>query len=199
MHPNRTRTGALAVAAVLLTLTTTPAIAEAGDRANHCDSPSGIDLNEAYDTDDAFATLFCSDGHAGDWWRPLVRWVGAPTHDVTPEGYEPVGETPQLDFLAKLASTRYVIDAGTGHEQALTFDPDELLIVTGTLADGSEFVAYTPRLHPLTPGEHTIDLYATMSAESWDGLGLQEEHRLPPGELLLISVTLTVHAGTFTR
>ena len=35
-----------------------------------------------------------------------------------------------------------------------------------------------------------------MSAESWDGLGLEEGHYLPPDELLLSSVTLSVHAGT---
>jgi hypothetical protein len=197
MHFTRRLTGALAAAALVLTLTATPATAQGARRANHCFNPAGIDLNETYETDDAFVTAFCGDGHVGDWWRPLLRWVGAPTHDVIPEDYEPVGETPQLDFLAKLASARYVVDAGTAREQTLTFEADELVIVTGTLPDGSEFVAFTPRLHPLTPGDHTIDRYATMSAETWDGLGLDEEHRLPPGELLLGSVTLTVHAGAW--
>jgi hypothetical protein len=194
MHSNPRWTGAFATAALLLTLTANPAAAATERRSNHCVSPAGIDLNELYDTNDAFATPFCGEGHAGDWWRPHIRWVGAPTHDVTPDGYEPVGETPRLDFLAKLTSARYVVDAGTAREQTFTFDADELVITNGTLPDGSEFVAFTPRLRPMTPGDHTIDLYATMSDDSWDGLGLEEEHHLPAGELLLSSVSLTVRA-----
>jgi len=181
------------MAALLGSVITPSAAADGGRRTNHCINRAGADLNELYETNDAFATPFCGDGHVGDWWRPLIRWVGAATHEVIPERYQPVGETPQLDFLAKLESARYAIDAGTDRQQTFTFDADELLIATGTLPDGTEFVAYTPRLHPLMAGDHTIDLYATMSAESWDGLGLEEGDYLPRGELLLSSVQLTVH------
>jgi hypothetical protein len=188
----RRLTAAAAMTALLVSATTTSAAASGG-RANHCVNRAGVDLNELYETNDAFVTPFCSDAHAGDWWRPLVRWVVAATHDVIPEGYEPVGETPRLDFLAKLESARYVVDAGTDREQTFVVDADELLIDTGTLPDGTEYVSYTPRLHPLVPGEHTIDIYATMSAETWDGLGLDEGNHVPPGELLIGSVQLTVH------
>jgi len=193
MTTTRRFTAAAALTALLVAVMTTSARADGGRRTNHCIHPAGADLNQVYETNDAFVTPFCGDGHVGDWWRPLLRWVAAATHEVTPEGYQPVGETPQLDFLAKLESARYVIDAGTPRQRTFAFDADELLITTGTLADGTEFVAYAPRLHPLTPGDHTIDLYVTMSAESWDGLGLEAEHHLPPGELLINSVQLTVH------
>ena len=195
MHPIRRLLGAVGTAALLLASTATPAAAEAESRANHCINPIGIDLNEVYETNDAFVTPFCGDGYAGDWWRPLIRWVGASNHDVIPETYEPIGETPQLDFLAKLASARYVVDAGTPGERTFTFTANQLLIATGSLADDTAFVAYTPRLRPLPPGDHTIDLYATMSAETWDGLSLEPESYLPAGEQHLSSVSLTVQAG----
>jgi hypothetical protein len=194
MTTTRRLTATAAMTALLVSMITTGAAAADGGRwANHCINPAGADLNQVYETNDAFVTPFCGDGRVGDWWRPLIRWVGAATHEVIPEGYEPVGETPQLDFLAKLESARYVIDAGTGRQRTFTFDADELLIATGTLPDGTEFVSFTPRLQPLMAGDHTIDIYATMSAENWDGLGLEEGNYLPPGELLLSSVQLTVH------
>lgn len=65
----------MAAAAVLLTLTGAPAGADAGRRANQCINPAGVDLNQVYDTNDAFVTPFCGDCHVGDWWRPLVSSV----------------------------------------------------------------------------------------------------------------------------
>jgi hypothetical protein len=191
----RTATALATLLAVGLVLVTAPQAGAAG-RANHCINPAGLDLNEVYATNDAFVTPFCGGGHAGDWWRPLLRWVGASTYDVAPEGYEPIGDTPQQDFAAKLQSARYVIDAGSPSAQQLSFTAADLLVTLGSLSDDLEFVSFTPRIHPLAVGHHTIDIYVTMSADSWDGLGLEDEHRAPAGEALINSVELTVASPT---
>lgn len=190
---SRVRRGLLS-AAVLTAASIVGAVPVAAARpANHCVNPAGADLNAVYQTNDAFITPFCTDAHSGDWWRPLLRWLGAATHDVIPEGYIPSGATPRADFLGKLQSARYVVDAGTARERSYTVEVRRLIIATGEVPDGTEFVAFTPRLHPLPPGAHTVDIYVTLSEENWDGLGLEPENHSAAGESLVSSVAFVVH------
>jgi hypothetical protein len=48
-------------------------------------------------------------------------------------------------------------------------------------------------MHPLPPGDHTVDEYVTLSADFWDGLGLDPTMNLiPAGESLAVSVQFRV-------
>jgi hypothetical protein len=169
-----------------LVLTPTPA-AGAEKRANHCIDFDGSDLNQVYDTRDAFVTPSCGEALAGSSWRPLARWFTATTFQVIPPDYEPLGATPQEDFLAKLESTRYVVDAGTADERSIEVESDHLLIDTRPLDESIDVTSFTPRLPALPLGSHTVDVYATLNAEHWDGFGLDEGNHLPGGEVFLQS------------
>jgi hypothetical protein len=200
---------AVAVAAAVLTLAAPSAVSAdtfdllsptgssdpgvAKQRSNHCIDLDGSDLNDVYNTNDAFVLPWCTDVLAGSRWRPLVRWTTATTYEVAPPDYEPLGATPQLDFLAKLESTRYVIDADTAGERSIEVDVDQLLIDTSrSFGDSFDVTSFTPRLPPLLLGVHTVDVYLTMSAEHWDGLGLDGGNHLPAGETFVHSAVVNV-------
>lgn len=152
-------------------------------KQNHCINPVGIDLNEFFGTQDAFITPFCTTAHTGDKWRPFVRWVVADTFEVIPEGYVPARPTPLEDFLSKFVSVRYVIDAGTKKERTFEFAVSDLILSVIDLPDNTSFVGFTPRLRPLPPGNHSIDIFITVTAETWDGLGLEPGvNSAPAGE-----------------
>ena len=162
-------------------------------KQNHCVNPAGIDLNAFYGTNDAFITPFCTVARTGDKWRPMVRWLVGDTHELIPADYVPARPTPLEDFLSKLISVRYVIDEGTKRERTYVFEANELIVVPTDLPDNSAFVTFTPRLKPLRPGEHSIDIYINMAAEHWDGLGLEaDEHSAPAGESAAPSVEFRV-------
>src|SRR6266511_39406 len=185
------------VAAVIMTcLVTFMAVPGAATehRSNHCvDFFDCTDLNDLYDTNDAFVTPpSCDTAFAGSWWRPLAYWVTATTYQIAPPDYEPIGATPTLDFLAKLRSTRYVVDAGTSRERSMEVEASDLLIDTVTLFEGIELTRFTPRFPSLPLGEHTVDMYLTMSAEHWNGLGLEPTDRLPAGESFIQSAAVDV-------
>ena len=148
---------------------------------NHCINPAGVDLNELYDTNDAFIAPFCTEMDAGDTWRPITRIQVASTFESIPDGYVPIGDTPLEDFLLKFESATYVVDEGTRQERTFTYSTDDLIVVTGDLPDGTQFVSWTPRLRPLPPGEHTIDVYITMTSDHWDGLDADPSANLIPG------------------
>ena len=164
------------------------------DRGNHCVSPAGEDLNEVFGTRDAFIAPFCNEAHVGDRWRAVLRVQAAGDDPVFPPGYVP--STPLLDedFLAKFVAGRYVVDAGTKRERSYTFSRDELIVENGALPDDTRFVRWTtPSLHPLPPGQHTVDEYIVQSADFWDGLGLDPAVNFgPAGESLVGSVEFSV-------
>lgn len=151
-----------------------------GKKGNHCVNPAGVDLNEFFNTNDAFITPFCTTAHTGDKWRPIVRWLVSDTHAVIPEDYVPARPTPAEDFLSKFVSARYAIDADTRRERTYTFTADELMITFVGLPDETQFILFTPRLRPLPPGEHTIDIFITMTADHWDGTGLDPSSNFAP-------------------
>ena len=179
---------ALAVASLLM-----PASAN-GRESNHFVTPAGDDLNVVFETDDAFIAPFCTEAKAGDQWRAVVRWAAAGNDGVFPNGYTPSRTSLDEDFLAKFVSARYVVDAGTPRERQYVVPAGEHLIQQGTLPDGSVFVRWaTGSLRPLTPGDHTVDEYVTLTADSWDGFGVDPAVNLiPAGESFVGSVTFEV-------
>lgn len=162
--------GVLLVVLAASSLSGTSSTAAASKGKNHCVNPAGIDLNEFYGTNDAFITPFCTTAHTGEKWRPFVRWVVADTHEAVPEGYVPSRATPLEDFLSKFVSARYVIDARTKRGRTYEFAVADLMISVLDLPDNTSFVAWAPRLKPLPPGEHSVDIFITLTAEHCDGL-----------------------------
>jgi hypothetical protein len=161
---------------------------------NHCLTPAGDDLNEVFSTRDAMITPFCTEAHVGDRWRKVLRAAVAGDDFVFPAGYSPSRLPLEQDLLAKVVSLRYVVDAGSRQERTYLFTLDDLIIETGALPDGTRFARWvTPSLHPLPLGTHTVDEYTTLSAEFWDGLGLEPGvNGYPAGESLADSVQFTV-------
>jgi hypothetical protein len=148
---------------------------------NHCLSPAGDDLNQVFDTRDAIIAPFCAEAHVGDRWRAVLRTQVAGAEFVFPTGYAPSQLPLDADFLAKLISATYVVDADTAREQAYTFSRDQLVIETGALPDGTRFARFlTPAIHPLPPGAHSVDTYLTLSDDFWDGLGVDPDLNLVP-------------------
>jgi hypothetical protein len=175
-----------------LGLTGTGAAADRPE-AGHCVSPVGEDLNETWGTEDALITPFCSSAVVGQHWRPLTRVAAAGSEPVFPVGYSPVTDQLTDDFLHKLVSGRYVVDAGGKHERSYTVDADDFAIEEGVLPDGSVYVRWAPRFHPLPPGDHTVDTFVTLSSDMWDGLGTDPSlHLIPGGESFVGTLSFTV-------
>lgn len=175
-----------------LVVTTTPA-GSTEQRANHCLDGDGADLNELYETNDAFVTETCRDMFVGSSWRPLARWGTAATFVEVPPGYEPEGATPSEDFIAKIAAARYEItDALTGEMRSIEVAPEDLLIDTRPNADGVEVTYFTPRLRPLREGHYFLHVLVTLSAEHWDGFGVDTGNHLPAGESFFYGTFVTV-------
>jgi len=86
------------------------------------------------------------------------------------------------------------VDAGTSRQRSYSLSAGDLIVQTGAIPDGTRFVRWvTPPLHPLPPGDHTVDEYVTLSADFWDGLGLDPAVNLiPAGESLANPVGFTV-------
>ncbi len=182
------------LAVVSASLALGPGAAVAKKSGNHCISPAGDDLNEVFGTTDAFVAPFCTEVPTGDRWRAVLRVQVAGSDYVLPAGYVPSRALLDQDFLAKFVSSRFVVDAGTAQERSYTFSVRELVIETGVLPDGSRFARWvTPSMHPLPPGDHTVDEYVTLTADFWDGLGLDPGLNLvPAGESLAGSVQFRV-------
>lgn len=164
------------------------ASAEHNPHTDHCYTPDGIDLNELYGTSDQIVSRFCPEAEAGERWTSGAPWLMNKSFEHVPEGFEPAGDTPTEDFVAKFVSAKFVVDPGTPAEKTYVFPKSERLW-TGEWPAG-EFKGYptvntTPMtsLKPLSVGEHSFELYLTMSGVHCDGLGVVvEENCLPDGE-----------------
>jgi hypothetical protein len=161
------------VLAAMLALS--PEMAIAGSKKTpHCIAPTGDDLNEIWDTTDAFVAPFCTEVSAGAWWRPVLRWLVADTWESVPAGFVPAGDTPIEDFMMKFEGSRYVVDAGTRQERVYEFTAEELRLIVADNDGGPDFARWTPRLHPLRPGVHTVDKYVTYSDMHCDGFSEED-------------------------
>lgn len=152
------------------------AVAAAGRTKDvmHCESPGGLDLNDFYGVSDQIVAAFCPLLNSGQRWRPANRWDTAPTFDAYddfPDGFAPVGDTPQEDFIAKFQAVKYVIDPGTRREKTVVFPKDaSLFVLQGDDGDVTSPITLGA-LGPLPVGEHAVDVYWHMSAKHCDGLG----------------------------
>jgi hypothetical protein len=182
---------ALVVAMVLLG-DQTGAAAKPAER--HCFHPGGADMNEVSDTSHRIITPFCTVALVGERWIPAASWATNTTYEVIPEGYTPSRATPIDDFNAKFVGARYVIDVGTKFERTYFFSASEVL-QTGLTVPGTDFPmsAIMAVLPPLPAGPHTVDILLTISADHWDGFGLDPSANLfPAGEIHCSHIEFTV-------
>ena len=182
------------LAALSVSLVVVPGTAFAKRSATDCITPAGEELNQTFETRDAFVAPYCTEMRTGDRWRAILRIAVAGSEPVFPGAYAPLRPRLDEDFLAKFVSARYVVDAGTSRERSYAFSAGDLVVQAGAIPDGTRFVRWvTPPLHPLPPGDHTVHEYVTLSADFWDGLGLDPAINLiPGGESLAGSVGFSV-------
>jgi len=165
----------------------------APDTVTPCITPSGIDLNERYGVSEAIVAPFCTEVASGRRWRVSTPWFMSPSFDAVPDGFEPAGETPIEDFIAKFIGVKYVVDPGTSQERTYAFgNVDDLSLIDDVLANPITL----GRLGPSSVGDHVVDSYLMFSAMHCDGLAASlEENCLPAGEVYYSSVQFTVTPG----
>lgn len=133
---------------------------------------------------------------------------------VYPDGYGPDHRSPMADFLSKLTRSRYVISrdgqveisrvvegrALFGHAHLGRFG-DLFVAPDTTLVPGATIEARSPEWTTLEPfdarhlpvGEHTIEIYWTLSEAHCDGFTRDTALScLPAGETLTTQTTFTV-------
>lgn len=179
-----------------------------------CTAPWGVDLCAATGVFTAF--LFPTDAGGaplpvGTRWTPFAVWGtnapgGLPGLPLTyRDGYVPANPAdPMEDFAGKLQSIRLVVDPGTPRERAyLLDDPLEVgrMVTAGDYwgpagyaglpeLNPTPWLVFVPRLRPLPPGVHELQLVFTLSAEHCDGypslfgepLTVEGGHCLPAGD-----------------
>ena len=147
-------------------------------------------------------------------------WIAQlPERAVYPEGYEPGFRVPMLDFLSKLTEARYVISDSDGRvEITRTVRRPALLAHAHLGRFGDLFVAPDTTLVPgvtiegrapewttlepfgsgsLDAGEHTIEIYWTLTEQHCDGFAPDRANNcLPAGQSLTTRTTFTVVGGS---
>jgi hypothetical protein len=134
---------------------------------------------------------------------------------VYPKNYKPDFPAPMDDFLSKLVQERFVVsNGGTTITKTVTFPdlvahgkfgtfgdlfvaPDTTLVPGTTIyGDAPEWTTVEPlESQMLGVGEHTIDVYWTMTKQHCDGFSTNVANDcLPAGESLVTSTTFTVVA-----
>ncbi len=185
-----------------------------GDRVTLCVNPAGVDVCELLGVNADFVMAYNENNCvlAGSHWTPAIgsffnEAFGSAEYPLSyPAGYEPFPGGPAEDFLAKLVSVRVVVDEGTRTERTYDYPPASI-IHRVTVGAWSDFTAaddesanwplleFTPLVHPLSVGPHRVKVFATLSAESCDGLPPDPSYGyycIPPGELLWKDLPFTV-------
>ena len=186
---------ALALLVAGLGLGTTTASAEPKE-ANQCIMPNGVDLNELYGVSEQIITPFCTQADAGQHWTVAVAWLMATSFESLPAGFEPAGDTPLDDFLARFVAVKYVVDPGTSQQQTFVF-PKSGKLWTGVL-DGLPAINTLTlgSLRPLSIGQHVIEVYWVFNALHCDGLAADlEQNCIPAGETLFREIAFEVRPG----
>jgi hypothetical protein len=158
-------------------------VAEAAPPREHsCPSPffPNSDLNERYGVNERIiGPPGCRQAFAGEQWvRAVPPWITAEDDRTAgyPSEYVPDLPNPIDDFNAKFKGARYVIDAGTAQEKTVTAGPEILRKGFEVPEDlpgfgGLPFSSpVSPVFHPLSVGNHTINVFVTMSARHCNGL-----------------------------
>lgn len=183
---------ALAMIGVLLSIGQAAAGAKPANR--HCIHPSGADMNAVAGTNDRIITSFCTVALVGEHWIPESHWITNTAYEFIPPGFTPLFPSPMDDFKAKFTGGRYVVDAGTTKERTYKFTASQIL-KTGFTVPGTNFplAEIMPVLHPLPPGPHIVDIFLSISADTWDGLGVDPAANLwPAGEKYCTRYAFTV-------
>lgn len=176
---------------------------------NHCYIDENHDWNAIFGVSEALVTRFCREVNTGEWWIRPQLWFVATSNESFPEGYTPAGATPIEDFAMKLEAVKYVVDPGTRQERTHTFSGPQVLrtdLTAGDIEDDAFISPETPlaltlaKANPLSPGDHLVRTYMTLSAEHCDGLGdVREENCLPAGEFLFVPGRPHVTPGASQR
>jgi hypothetical protein len=142
-------------------------------------------------------------------------WIAQePQHAVYPSDYTPARRAPMADFLSKLTQARYVISregqvettrtvrrpallerAQLGRFGDLFVAPDTTLVPGVTIgADAPEWTTLERfDARRLAPGEHTIEIFWTLSARHCDGFAADPVNNcLPAGESLSTTTPFTI-------
>jgi hypothetical protein len=184
MRPRRLATLVVAGSLMVAGAAAPTALADS-TRTEHCIALNGVDINVNVGVSAAVVAPFCPEMKAGDWWVPAQFWFGAKTWELVPDGFEPAGDTPVEDFIAKFVSVRYVVDQGTDQEFSVEFangpglwydehptNPDIELASAMTLGS----------IRPVSVGTHTVTSFWTFSGDQCDGLSdVFEESCFPAG------------------
>ena len=163
-------------------------------KGEHCLAPDGTDLNELYGVSETIVAAFCPQVRTGEQWTTTTRWFVAHSYGPVPPGFVPApGATPVDDFLAKFVGVKYVIDPGTRQEQTYLFPNSDKLFIRD-LGSSTLFNPITlGTLHPLSAGQHVIEIYWRFSALHCDGIGASlADNCLQAGETLFNRVTFDV-------
>jgi hypothetical protein len=115
--------------------------------------------------------------------------------DAVPEDFEPAGDTPLEDFLAKFMAVKFVIDPGTKHEKTVVFPNDGNLFTGPASLFGDAPPGWTVAspvtlgaLKPLPVGKHAVRVLWRLSAMHCDGIAdVVDENCLPGGEEFVYS------------
>jgi hypothetical protein len=165
---------------------------------NHCISPSGADLNQVFGVSAQIVATFCTEVGAGEQWTVAEQiWAVAQTFEEVPAEFEPAGETPLADFLAKFEAVKYVIDPGTKHERTVVVSTGDALFVND-VDEELDVVSPTPlgTLKPLPVGQHVVEAYWVFRGMHCDGLGPDPALQcFPVGETLFHTVEFEVTPG----
>ncbi len=187
-HERQMRTMLLLFAATLASVTfginSGPAVT-AAPTVVPCVSPSGTNINEFYGISVAVTAPYCTEIGVGQQFTITSLWSLSPTFKHVPKDFEPWGDTPTEDFIAKFSGATYVFDAGTTQE-ASYFLANGPGLATGILANGLAYVnpITLGTFHPLSPGPHSVEVYFAFEAMHCDGLSKKiAESCLGPGSV----------------
>jgi hypothetical protein len=161
---------AATVILALLVAVGLPVTVVAARAVDHC-IVGEQDLNALYGVSEPVVWYPCPNVDVGVRFRANEVWgMGATFGDVPPE-FVPGGPTPLADFLAKVVSLTWIVDAGTRLEQRFTFT-NVADLYTHADADGSVVSGATlGTLPPLKGGKHVLQAVWTFRAMHCDGMG----------------------------
>ena len=161
-----------------------------GRNATECRNEFGVDLNVLFDVPEQFVYGGCTSVTAGARWRPLSLWYVNTLYDAVPPGFIPAGTTPLEDLKAKLKAVKVVIDRGTSRQSTVVVSPEAALRTDRSFRDFSlndypyPMAVTIPRMAPLRPGEHKVEVVWTLIAQHCDGFTDVEEYScLPSGDV----------------
>ena len=209
--------GACLVAVLLVLASATAGAAAANSRGNHCFSPEGVDGNELLGVSEQLLVsgappeAGCGPVHTGESYIPLLPacWVANNSWEVVPGDYTPSAATPVEDFVSKVRSATYVVDADTRQARSYRFGAQDILTVRVRdlfpLSGADQtMVCFRAKLPPRPPGDHTVDLFVDMRARSCDGVGTVEGvpgviNCVPAGRTQICRMHFTVVRGPVAK